>query len=115
MAILELTTASDARGIWDSHRDFFVSNNYDSQYLQSGKSQSFRFEAPEDRQDTPSIIEIFSDETVPNSDRWVHRIPDAEMSAIVLPKPAIELVAKTKITRTTRKTRALHGTPCHLG
>ena len=99
MAILELTTASDAQGIWDSLRDFFVSNNYSSQCLQSGKSQSFRFEAPEDRQDIPSIIEIFSDETVPNSDRWVHRIPDAEMSAIVLPKPAIELVAQTKIMR----------------
>ena len=99
MAILELTTASESQGIWDSLRDFFTTHNYNSQCLQSGKSQSFRFEAPGGSFDIPSIIEIFSEETVPNSERWVHRVPDAEMSAIVLPKPAIELVAKHKISR----------------
>lgn len=99
MAILELTTAPGAQGIWDSLREFFTTNNYNSQCLQSGKSQSFRFEAPNGRRDIPAIIEIFSEEVVPDSERWVHRIPNAEMSAIVLPQPAIDLVAKHKITR----------------
>lgn len=99
MAILELTTASGAQGIWDSLREFFTTYSYNCQCLQSGKSQSFRFEAPDGRKDIPPIIEIFSEEVVPDSERWVHRISHAEMSAIVLPQPAIHLVAKHKIVR----------------
>ena len=99
MAILEITTAPNQNGVWSVLREFFIANNYQSQCLQSGKSQSFRFEAPESRRDLPSVIEIFSEETVPNSERWVHRIPDAELSAIVLPKAAIQLIAQHKITR----------------
>lgn len=99
LAILEITTAPNQNGVWSILREFFTANNYQSQCLQNGKSQSFRFEAPESRRDLPSVIEIFSEEIVPNSERWVHRIADAELSAIVLPKAAIQLIAQHKITR----------------
>jgi hypothetical protein len=99
MAILEITAAPNQNGVWSALREFFTANNYQSQCLQSGRSQSFRFEAPETRRDLPAVIEIFSEETVLGSERWVHRIPDADLSAIVLPKAAIQIIAQNKITR----------------
>lgn len=60
MAILEITATADQNGVWNVLREFFTVNNYQSQCLQSGKSQSFRFEAPNTRRDLPAVIEIFS-------------------------------------------------------
>lgn len=111
---LELSAHGDDLSPWNALKSFFDSNKYEAKCLSDGKNQSFRFDAPRDREDIPKRVEVFSPRVIPDSLRHIQRIPEAEMSAIIISDDAMEIIRKHKVVREKNGIRASLASPVAL-